>query len=170
MASKILENKEKPELSNELLHKGFQVGILAKGIFSMFEIISGVAMIFLTPRRVNKIIYHLTNGELKEDHKDLISNFIVHIGTNFDISRQQFAIVYLLSHGILKFILVILLWRKKLWAYPLGIIVLLLFIGYQIYKCYVKYSTPLVLLTIFDIAMIILTSIEYKNLKKAINQ
>jgi uncharacterized membrane protein len=41
---------------------------------------------------------------------------------------------YLLSHGLVKVLLVAGLLREKLWAYPASLIVLSAFIAYQTYR------------------------------------
>lgn len=164
----ILSKTKSFNKENNIFHKGFEIGIILKGISGVFEIIGGIALIFLNPNRLNKLIIILTQDELSEEPKDAIANFIVKLGSHFSLSSQQFGIFYLLSHGIIKIILVILLWKRKTWAYPLTIIFLIMFISYQIYKCFLSYSIVLVVLTIFDIAMIILTLIEYKNIKNGI--
>lgn len=155
---------------NNIFHKSFEIGILLKGIDSVFEIIGGILLIFLNPYRLNKIIVLLTQDELSEDPKDVIANFIITFGSHFSLSSQYFGIFYLISHGIIKLILVIMLKKRKIWAYPLTIVSLLLFIIYQIYRCVISYSTGLIVLTIFDIVMIILTLIEYKSIKNNIKQ
>lgn len=153
---------------NKVVHKSFEIGILLKGIDGVLEIIGGILLVFLNPVRLNKLIILLTQHELSEDPQDIIVNYMIKLGTNFSISAQYFGIFYLISHGIVKFILVTLLWRKKLWAYPLTIVSLILFISYQIYRYTIDHSIGLIILTIFDIIMIFLTFLEYKRMKNSI--
>ncbi|SMC21524.1 Uncharacterized membrane protein [Clostridium acidisoli DSM 12555] len=150
---------------NSIFHKSFKIGILVKGIDSVLEMIGGILLIFLNPNRLNKLVTLLTQHELSEDPKDVVANFIIKLSSHFSLSGQYFGIFYLMSHGIIKLILVVMLWKRKIWAYPLTVVSLILFILYQIYRCTIMYSTGLVLLTIFDIVMIILTLIEYKSIK-----
>lgn len=150
---------------NNTFHKSFKIGILLKGIDGVLEIIGGILLVFLNPNRLNRIIVILTQHELSEDPKDAIANFAMSMASNFSINNQHFGIYYLMSHGIIKLILVIMLWKRKIWAYPLTVGSLLLFIFYQVYRCIVSYSAGLIVLTVFDIIMIILTLIEYSNVK-----
>lgn len=150
---------------NNIFHKSFEIGILVKGIDSVLEMIGGILLIFLNPNRLNKLVTLLTQHELSEDPKDVVANFIIKLSSHFSLSGQYFGIFYLMSHGIIKLILVVMLWKRKIWAYPLTVVSLILFILYQIYRCTIMYSTGLVLLTVFDIVMIILTLIEYKSIK-----
>ena len=153
---------------NNIVHKSFEIGIILKGIDGVLEVIGGVLLIFLNPVRLNKLTAILTQHELSEDPRDMISNYMIKISSNFSISTQYFGVFYLISHGVVKFILVMLLRRKKLWAYPLTIFSLVLFIIYQIYRFTIDHSVGLLILTIFDLIMIALTFIEYKNMKNNI--
>ena len=113
---------------NNIVHRSFELGILLKGIDGILEIIGGVLLIFLNPARLNRLVVLLTQHELSQDPNDVISNFLLKLSASFSISSQHFGVIYLISHGAIKFILVSLLWKKKLWAYPLAIVSLVLFI------------------------------------------
>lgn len=148
-----------------VLHKGFKIVILIKAIDGILEIIGGFLLIFLNPYRVNNLVTWLTQHELSEDPRDVIANLMKSLVSNFTVGAQYFGVFYLTSHGIIKFILVILLWKRKPWAYPLTIVSLTLFIIYQIYKYILQPSSGLIILTIFDVVMIALTFIEYKRIR-----
>lgn len=158
-------NKLSESKKNNIFHKGFEIGILLKGVDSILQIIGGILLIFLNPSRLNSLVALLTQHELSEDPRDVIANFFVKWSLGFNLNAQHFGVFYLISHGTLKLILVFLLWRKKMFAYPLTIFSLALFIIYQIYRYTLSHSSWLIGLTIFDIVMIVLTFIEYKNIK-----
>ena len=75
--------------------------------------------------------------------------------------------LYLLSHGGIKVVLVLLLWRKKLWAYPLAVAALVLFIIYQTIRWTITHSGFLAAFTVLDAIMIWLTIVEYRMIKYA---
>jgi len=151
--------------SKNIFHISFEIAITLKAVNAVLEIIGGILLFFLTPERLNKIIAFFTESELLEDPKDIIANWFLKLGNGFSVSSQYFGIIYLISHGVIKLILIILLWRKKLWAYPLAMIVFTLFIAYQIYDYTISHSIFMILLTVLDIIVIALTFIEYKNMK-----
>lgn len=151
---------------NDVIHKSFEIGILLKGIDGILEIFGGILLKLISPVRLGKLVVLLTQHELSEDPKDIIANTMIKLSSSFSIDMQNFGVFYLISHGIVKFTLVVLLWRKKLWAYPLTIISLILFIIYQVYRYEVSHSAFLIFLTIFDIIMILLTYLEYKRIKQ----
>lgn len=153
---------------NNIFHKSFEIGILLKGIDAILQMIGGTLLIFLNPSRLNKVVVLLTQHELSEDPRDIIANFLIKSSLGFNIGAQHFGVIYLISHGIIKLVLVVMLWRKKMIAYPLTIFSLTLFIIYQIYRYILSSSVWLIVLTIFDVIMIILTFIEYENIKNEV--
>lgn len=138
----------------------FIIGLGLKAFNSILEIIGGI--VFLFTGAVTKILSFLIQGELVEDPHDFIATHIQNILPYFSTHSQLYFSFYLFSHGLIKIILVISLIRNKLWAYPATIITLLLFIGYQLYKLTFGCSLSLMLLTVFDILIVILTWHEYK--------
>lgn len=155
--------------TKDIVHISFEIALLLKGIHGLIEVIGGALMFFLTPNRVSALTHFITKQELIEDPRDLVANFLLNLSSSFSISTQHFVEFYLLAHGIIKCALIFLLWRRKLWAYPLSIVFLILFIAYQTYRYTLTQSVFLILLTIFDAVMIALTCLEYKNLKASSN-
>jgi uncharacterized membrane protein len=152
-------------ISEKTIHRIFFWSLLVKGFDSVVEIIGG--FIFLFTGSLTDIIAYYVNNELKEDPTDLIARNIHHFLPYFSAHSQLFISWYLLSHGIVKIFLVVNLLRKKLWAYPVSIVALIIFILYQIYHLlFHGYSNLMLALTIFDILLIWLTWHEYQLLKK----
>ncbi|MDR2832134.1 MAG: DUF2127 domain-containing protein [Streptococcaceae bacterium] len=151
-----------------ILDRTFNIGLLLKGANAVLEIIGGIALFFLPPERMNQLIKLITRDELAEDPKSWLMNQLLLWGSTFSISTQHLAILYLLTHGIIKLLAIILLWKKKLWAYPLSVLMFVGFIAYQMYDFVQKPSIGLVLLTVLDLVMIILTVLEYFKMKKTI--
>jgi uncharacterized membrane protein len=146
------------------IHRVFIVSLILKGINSLLEIIGGI--LFLFTGSVTAILSFLIQGELIEDPKDFVATQIQHLLPYFSTHGQLYASFYLLSHGIIKIILVISLLRNKLWAYPATIVTLFLFIAYQLYRLTYAYSLGFILLTIFDVLIVILTWHEYRIVRK----
>ena len=65
-----------------------------------------------------------------------------------------------------KLLLLIGLWREKLWSYPLAIVVFTAFIAYQLYRFSFTHSPSLLLLTLMDFVVIWLTWHEYVTLRR----
>lgn len=161
--------KDTAYTKNDIVHVSFEIGLFLKGIYGLLEILGGVLLLFLNPHRLNLLTHFLTKHELSEDPRDIVATYLISLSSSFSISTQHFAVFYLISHGVIKCFLIFLLWRRKLFAYPLTIISLLLFIAYQIYRYTLTRSVFLIFLTLFDIIMIVLTFLEYKRINSASN-
>ena len=154
-----------PPKKQSLLHAGFELAILLKGLHAVLEMVGGVLLWFVKPDTLSRWIQIITQNELAEDPKDAFANLLVRAGAHYTVGAQHFGVLYLLSHGLVKVVLVILLWRRKLWAYPLAVAVLVVFIAYQVYRWTSTHSTFLVFLTAFDALVIWLTLAEYARLR-----
>jgi uncharacterized membrane protein len=99
--------------------------------------------------------------ELSEDPQDFVATHLVRASQYFAGSGKYFASLYLLSHGAIKLVLVVALLRNKLWAYPFMIVTLAVFVCYQMYRFALSHSVAMILLTLFDVVVILLTWLEY---------
>ncbi len=147
----------------------FEGSVILKGIHAVIEIIGGLFMLFVSHNFIIQNIIKFTNEELSEDSKDFIANYLVHTAQNFSIGSKYFIAFYLLSHGIIKGILVFNLLKKKLWAYPASIFVFGAFMIYQIIRYTYTRSIWLIIFTVFDAFVIWLVIHEYKIQKMKIN-
>jgi uncharacterized membrane protein len=143
----------------------FHIGLLLKGFYDFGELLCGILLFFLTPERMSNLIAAIAANELREDPNDLIMRHLISFSKTFSISTQLTASLYLLSHGGLKLIILIFLWKKKLWAYPVSCLIFTIFVIIQMLRFVQTYSITLLFLTLIDIFMIILTILEYKNIK-----
>ena len=141
----------------------FAIGIIGKGINGPAELIGGLLLLFVTPESIHDLVAVLTRGELSEDPNDLVARYLLHTANGLTGSAVIFGAIYLLVHGAVKIVLVIALLLNKLWAYPCMIAVLLIFIGYQLYRIALQPSAALVVLTAFDVLIVTLTWLEYRR-------
>ena len=140
----------------------FKGGMFLKGIHAIIEIMGGFLALFLTQNFIIQSILTITQDELSEDPKDFLANYVIHASQSFSISSQHFVAFYLLSHGIIKGILVINLLQKKRWAYPTSLVVFSAFVIYQIIRYTYTHSVWLIVFTLFDLIVIWLIWHEYK--------
>jgi len=153
----------------DIFHIGFEIGIILKGLNGLVEILGGFSLLFIGHNKINEwmdlLTRYLSKYELPGDPNDMVAKFLLNISREFSIDAHHFFIFYLLSHGIIKCFLVYLLWRRKLWAYPLTVVSLILFIAYQLYRYAISSSVFMIYLTVWDILMIFLTYKEYQRIK-----
>jgi uncharacterized membrane protein len=148
----------------DLTDKAFRVGLFFKGIDGLIETIGGILLLIVKPEQINHLAHWLTQGQLSEDPNDFIANHILKTAHALSGASLVFGAVYLLSHGLVKIVLVVEVLRNHLWAYKALIGVTALFVIYQVYRItFDKFSISLFLLTIFDLVIIYLTAKEYKR-------
>lgn len=148
-----------------LLDKFYEAGIIIKGIDGSLELIGGL-LVLLVPRNV---IEHLTNvlthNELANDPHDFLANHIAHAGHQLATGSHWFAAAFLLTHGLVKVGLVVALLLQKLWAYPWALVVLTLFLGYQIYLLVVRPTFGMWFLSVLDVIIIWLIWREWRQIR-----
>jgi len=152
--------------SEKRIHKAFQIGVFLKGGHAALELVGGVGLAFVSAGTITKLIVSLVQEELREDPHDIIANYLFTFAQQFSVKTQTFATLYLLSHGVVKLILVAELLREKLWAYPASLVVLGLFIAYQAYRFTLTHSLGLIALTLFDLLVIVLIWHEYRLVRR----
>jgi uncharacterized membrane protein len=143
--------------------KAFRASLYLKGLDGLLEILGGILLLIISPEQINHLARWLTQGELSEDPHDFIANHILKTAHDLTGASLAFGAAYLLSHGIVKIVLVVEVLRDHLWAY-IGLIgVTSLFVIYQVYRMAVNFSVGLFLLTLFDLLIIYLTQKEYRQ-------
>jgi uncharacterized membrane protein len=146
-----------------VLDRTFKVGLVLKAADGVLEIVAGALLVFISPSTIERLAHTVTAHELGEDPHDRFANYILHTTAHLGSGTTLFGAIYLLSHGISKVILVALVLRNKLWAYPCPMGLLGVFIGYQLYvMVFVAFSWGLAALTAFDVLLVWLSWREYQ--------
>ncbi len=152
-------------LSERSVYAVFRVSIVLKGLNALFEIVAALTIAFVKPASVTRIVTALVHRELIEDPKDVIAGWLLRAAESYSVSGQRFMVYYLISHGVLKLAVVAGLLANKRWAYPAGLIILGLFIIYQLYRMTFAPSLALAALTIFDLFVMVLIWHEYRRVR-----
>ncbi len=134
------------------LHTAFEIGVILKGLNGLLELIGGVLLLVFPPSALREFLVHLSHNP--------------GIARHISPQDERFAAFYLLSHGVVKGVLVFGLLRAKLWAFPWAIGVLTAFGIYQIYRYFVVPSGWLIALTVLDVAVILLAWAEWRRMKR----
>ncbi|HVA16257.1 MAG TPA: DUF2127 domain-containing protein [Candidatus Dormibacteraeota bacterium] len=146
-----------------LLDRSFHLSITLKGIDGILEILGSVFLLTASAGRLDAFVTKIAQDTLSKDPHDFVATLLLHLSHRFTGSTQYFMVFYFLSHGLAKVILVVALWMNRMWAYPAMILMLLGFIGYQVYRMTFALSWWLAALTVFDAIIILLTWAEYKK-------
>jgi uncharacterized membrane protein len=155
-----------PAMHEKRVHQVFVVSVLAKGAHALFEVVAGLTLYLVSTETIVNAINRWSYGELIEDSHDWIANHLLAFARGFSVEQHHFYAFYLLSHGLVKGVLVAGLLREKLWAYPASFVVFSAFIAYQLYRFSYTHDMMLIALSIFDLFVIGLAVHEYRLLRK----
>lgn len=136
-----------------LLDRTYEIGIIIKGIDGVMELLGGVLVLVVKPH-LDAITQFVTQHELSHDPHDFIATHVISYSHSLEHGSTLFAALFLLSHGIIKIVLVVSLLRNKLWAYPFALFTLGLFIAYQLYRIATSFSWGMVFLTVLDAVIV----------------
>lgn len=153
-------------MKEKRIHQLFEVSVLLKGAHALIECIGGIALALVSTNTIAVLANRLTQDELIEDPHDLIATHLLAWAQNFSVGTKTFYAFYLLSHGAVKIFLVVGLLRGKLWSYPASLIVLGLFIVYQLYRFSYTHGAGLIILTVFDVFVMGLIWYEYRLVRR----
>ena len=134
------------------VHQIFAVSVSLKGLHALLEIAGGIALYGFSADAIARWLDEI-------DRSRLVARY-------FDLSEQHFYAFYLLSHGLVKVVLVYGLLKEKLWAYPASFVVFGAFIAYQLYRYSFTHELSLIFLSVFDLFVIALAIHEYRLLRK----
>src|SRR5262245_10760387 len=149
-------------MHEEQVHRAFLVSVFLKGAHALIECISGLALALISTETIASLVRALTQDELVEDPHDFLASHLQAWAQGFSLQSKHFYAFYLLSHGLVKVFLVIGLLRGKTWSYPASLVVLGLFILYQLYRYSYTGSIGLLVLTVFDMVVMAMIWWEYR--------
>lgn len=152
---------------DRLLHWLFEASLAIKGLLCALETLAGLGLLLTPNQLIARFVFWVTHFEIAEDPTDTLATWTLRAMEFFPIGTQHFYALYLMAHGGLKLTMVLLLWRRVIWAYPAGMIVLAGFVIYQFYEFVHAGSPFLLMLAVFDCVMIWLVWLEWRALRSA---
>lgn len=147
------------------LHWLFEASLIIKGSFALGETLSGLGLLLTPHGMLLNLWAWLTNHKLTQTPDEDMTLWFQHLADTFPLHVQHFYAIYLLAHGALKFLMVLMLARRILWAYPAAMAVLAGFVIYQAAEFVTQGSWVLLALACLDAFMIVLVYREWGMLK-----
>jgi uncharacterized membrane protein len=148
-----------------LLDRTFEIGIILKGLDGVIELAGAMIVAFVPAHVITRFVAHLTDRELAKDPNNFIAGHILQYTNELVGHDKWFAVFFLLTHGLIKVVLVFGLLRNLPWAYPFAFLALGGFTVYQFWLIATHPTVGIILLTLFDIFIIWLTWREYQKYK-----
>lgn len=150
-----------------LLDLFYRIGVLMKGVDGLIELVAGTVLLF-APGLLHTLLHSLATRAAQDPTPVRLALAHVTTGIDHDLVRLGAAmlILFLLSHGVVKVVLVYCLLRRFHRAYPWAIAILSAFLAYQLYTVVVSPSVGLILLAVLDAVIIVLVAKEYRELRR----
>ncbi len=142
----------------------FKIAMVAKGIDGAAELIGAIALLLVSGGTIQTLINDVVSRDLLGPPDGSLARHFVSGTAEFASGNRTFAVVYLGLHGIVKLLLVVALLRKIRPMYPVAVVVLGLFVVYEIYRATQTGSVLLPFLAALDVAIIVLVIREYRAL------
>ncbi len=152
------------ERFDRLAHETFEVSIMLKGAFALLEMASGVLLWLVGPTLVLHVVARINQWH-PGDSTDWIADALQHLARGFSVQAEHFFAIYLIAHGVVKLALVVGLFRQKRWAYPTSIVVMALFVVYQLWRFSLTHGIGLLALSAFDSFLVVLIWREWRRLR-----
>lgn len=157
-------------MNERRIHQLFEASLIAKGLHALAECAAGLLFAFASTATLARWVDRLTQQELIEDPHDFVATHLQTLAHHFSVGAKHFYAFYLLSHGLVKVGLVAGLLMNRLWAYPASIVVLGLFIVYQLYRFSHTHGAGLIALSAFDIFVVVLIWHEWRLTRSALGR
>ncbi len=148
------------------LHILFEASLVFKGTLAALEALAGLGLLLAPNERILSFVDWLTRAQIAHDRTEPMTTWAADIAQNLSIQSQHFYAVYLLGHGVLKLVMVGMLARRTVWAYPIAICILVGFVIYQMHHWWVDGSSVLVVLSALDLFMAGLVLREWRMLRR----
>ncbi|MBU4480426.1 DUF2127 domain-containing protein [Patescibacteria group bacterium] len=143
----------------------FRFGMMWRIFYGFLRLALGFTLFLFIGTPLSDIFYKIMSYEIVEDPNDFliqIANPVLH---HFSFSVTYFLALYLIFWGVIDILLSINLLKHKLWAFPVSIYLIGIFILYKIYRFSHTLSSVLMFIIIIDLIIIWLINREYKKLK-----
>ncbi len=153
------------ERKESAFHDGFLIGIWFKAAVGALQTIAGIAVLAVSQQSLAAMVARWTNPELAEEPHALIATWAQHGVADLGAGSRTFVTIYLISHGVIKLVLIWAMLRRKMWAYPWSMWVISGFIAYQLYRFASTHSLALIVLSVLDAIVVYLIYHEYRTRK-----
>lgn len=145
----------------------FRIAVLLKGLDGGFQLIAGIALLFVPAREITNLVQLAVTRDLVGNPAGMLATHLETAVQDFTGgSTHTFVIVYLLVHAVIKLGLVVALLRKVTPAYPIAAVALAVFVVFEVLRAVRTHSVALPIFAALDVLIIILVVKEYLQIRR----
>ncbi len=143
----------------------FRLGMWWRVFYGVLRLILSFLLLHFIDSSFSSILYSFLSHEIIEDPNDFLIRVVYPFLESHTFTVTYFLAAYLFFWGIIDIFLSFYILRHKLWAFPVGIVLISLFVLYEIYRFTHTHSLFLAFIIIVDSFIIWLTYREYIRLR-----
>ncbi|MEO8691277.1 MAG: DUF2127 domain-containing protein [Candidatus Saccharimonas sp.] len=157
--------------NNKWYERIYKVGVGIKGFDGTVELIAGI-WLMVAPEAFRELLEHWHSAALGWGNSFgvLLGHGIQRVHEEMYGGVLVFAIIFLLSHGIIKLVLVYALLKEILWTYPYALAILGVFVIAQIVAVILRPGIGMALLLLLNLLIMAIVWGEWQKLKTEISQ
>lgn len=133
--------------------------------YGALRILLGLVLLRLVGNPLIDVIRHLMHHEIVEDPHEILYVFAQYVLGHHPVYITYFLASYFLFWGTIEVFLSYSMLKHRLWAFPVGLVLIGGFLLYEIFRYAHTYSPILLGVIVVDIAVIWLVRDEYKKLR-----
>jgi len=137
----------------------FRLGMIVKGVDSVFEVIGG--LILTTPTKLARYLLVLSQHEAYRHHP-VLAGRIDHLAQTVTMHPSIGEAVYLVVHGLAKIVLIVAIIRGLRWGYVGFMAILGLFAAIEVARAFTAGEVVTGCLGLFDLALVVLIYREFR--------
>jgi len=153
-------------VTNSQWYEGaYKLSVAIKGFDGLVEFVTGI-LLLVAPSLLHAVLSALSHEALEQTGRTMhyIAENIAHVDVDLAKGGVLVVALFLLSHGIVKLVMVYCLLKEILWAYPYALAVLFGFLVYQVYVFVVHPSAGMGVFCLLDAIIIWLVWGEWRKL------
>lgn len=147
------------------LHGSYLFSLGMQALIGSSQLLAAIVLEIANRTGELKEVAHWTQHILASQTPDPMAASLLRAVHDFSAHPHTFWSIYLFGHGLLNLFVVLALLAKKPWAHPVSIVVLAGFIVYQMDQYVLSHAPVLILLSLFDLAVIALVWREWRLIR-----
>ena len=145
------------------LERFYKGGLWIKGLNGTLELIGAALLILAPPCWWHRITEVLRQQDLGRGGTDRLYGMLARGFAHLEGDSHGFAIFYLASHGVVKIVLAVLLFRQVRAAFPAGVAIFGLLIAYELYRLVRQPGILISGIVLLDLSILTLIVIHWRR-------
>jgi uncharacterized membrane protein len=138
--------------------------------YGSLRLLLGAMLLRVVGIPFSEVFRNIMSHELLQDPTDVLFQFVYHLLEVHTLTVTYFVAFYLIFWGTIDIFLSLCLLRHKLWAFPVSLGLIMLFVLYSVYRVLHTHSPILLGVILIDLCIMYLMHHEYRVQKRKMGQ